>query len=274
MGCGPAAGVAQITQDFFTVHRARLRVRLRIISGKLWPCRLPAWGSIIGDVRFVELVRPLRQRLRGPAMAARVTQAWKRRAVQENVKKREDGVAGGEVQRAQMHPDRHTLGLAPKEALGLFTVGVWLLCFPAPSRITVERLEGKLGHQGSRRPTVRSALAWTDIRLRDGRDRGLARFRPDRGGWLETSVTVLFGLFCYIDMKAPFCTRVEASDAMRLAARARWGQTYTRMRPDMVHRLCQAAGIRGAPASLQQADGLLLPPWQPRHFSKVRIPMS
>lgn len=43
---------------------------------------------------------------------------------------------------------------------------------------------------------------------------------------------------------------------------------------ELVHRMAQAAGFKGAPTSLQQADGLLLGPGQKCHFARVHFPME
>ena len=98
------------------------------------------------DFWFLEQLRR-GKRMRGPAWAREVVAAWNRMGIQNNAKKVVDADLKAEVQGAEVHPAKHTVGLAREKTEGLLRSVLWLLCVASPAFASVDRGLGKVGTQ-------------------------------------------------------------------------------------------------------------------------------
>jgi hypothetical protein len=213
----------------------------------------PVWGSILDDIWTLEERSASTRRCpHTPAWLQSAEAEFTAMGVPINHAKTVDDGVSVEFQGAVAHGTDHWLGCSVRRrvlstASTLSLLGAWRV---AP--VTVERLNGELGYDSGFRTCTRSVLQ--DIYPWIEAHRSVRRTRlPLAASALgELAVSALLAPFKQVDMRAPYCPRLECVGA----APGGHGRAWANFDPDLIHELCRLYDGPGAPTSLYSEYGI------------------
>lgn len=211
MGLSGSVAWAQSASEV-ALARAKLPASHRLIEGRLAPGSLPIWASIIDDVWALEEefrdVDPV-----APAWMDSVGRAWDDMGVQTNISKDVFAEVCGEAQGAFIRGEEFCCGVRRDKRLGLMQGCVKLLSSATYSCPAMERFVGKWEFAPFFKTGARSLLGATYEWIT------AAKRSKKRKLFLWDSVRDELCLACLlvpsleINLRAPWCERLEASDA-------------------------------------------------------------
>ena len=210
MGFTAAAAWAQAYNEQKAVEAA-LPDNARLVDGKPPPKDFPIWGSILDDVWAIEEDDGDDLGV-GHEWLARVAELWAEDGVEEHVKKAVEGVHREEVQGAMIDGVEGWVGVSHQKRTSILEAGLLLISQRRPLVGAVDRWVGKLsfalGFRACARSILQDVYAWLDQhRNRSKR----AQLWPSVVS--EIIIACILLPFLQTDLRAPWCTRVECSDA-------------------------------------------------------------
>lgn len=210
MGFTAAAAWAQAYNEQKAVEAA-LPDNARLVDGKPPPKDFPIWGSILDDVWAIEEDDGDDLGV-GHDWLARVAELWAEDGVEEHVKKAVEGVRREEVQGAMIDGVEGWVGVSHQKRTSILEAGLLLISQRRPLVGAVDRWVGKLsfalGFRACARSILQDVYAWLDQhRNRSKR----AQLWPSVVS--EIIIACIMLPFLQTDLRAPWCTRVECSDA-------------------------------------------------------------
>ena len=253
MGFTAAASWAQAYNEA-KAQQVGLPVERRLVDSQPPPSAFPIWGSILDDIWALDECeteadphRDAHEWLRKMAMA------WERDGVQEHMKKAVQGKLREEVQGAMVDGVEGWVGMSKQKRLQLLESGLYILSQPRPLVGIVDRWVGKLSYARSFRVCARSVLQ--DIYSWLSKHRNVSR-----RAWLWPSVkseilmSIVLLPFLQADLRGPWCSRVEASDA----APGGHGRAWTQMDGDRVAEAARLCSHKGVYTTLTSPSGVTL----------------
>ena len=210
MGFTAAAAWAQAYNEQKAVEAA-LPDSARLVDGKPPPKNFPIWGSILDDVWAIEEDEGDDLGV-GHDWLARVAELWAEDGVEEHVKKAVEGVHREEVQGAMIDGVEGWVGVSRQKRMSILEAGLLLISQRRPLVGAVDRWVGKLsfalGFRACARSVLQDVYAWLDQhRNRTKR----AQLWPSVAS--EIVIACILLPFLQSNLRAPWCTRVECSDA-------------------------------------------------------------
>ena len=145
-------------------------------------------------------------------------------------------------------------GLVREKRLRLIEAALFLLRAHRPQVKPVARWVGKVSYaqffRTCTRCTITELFSWVDSHRRGSRGRG----RWTRGCRREMLESCLLLPYTQLDLAAPYCPRLEASDA----SPGGHGRAYTFVEPSVIGEICQLSAGKGVYTSLSLEHGLCL----------------
>lgn len=163
----------------------------------------------------------------------------------------DDGV-GTEFQGATIHGTEHWLGCSVARRAVSTASTFNLLSAWAAAPLSVERINGKLGYDSSFRACTRAVMQ--DVHPWTHAHRSTRRVRQPipASVWGELAMTAILAPLKQVDLRAPYCNRLECVDA----APGGHGRAWAAFDSKVVHELCRVSDGPGAPTSLYTDYGI------------------
>ena len=238
MGFTAAAAWAQAYNEQ-KAREADLPTESRLVDGSPPPACFPIWGSILDDVWAIE--EDSTEQAKGHDWLAHIAELWANDGVEEHTKKAVEGAKREEVQGAMIDGVAGWVGVSYQKRLAILEAGIHLIAQQRPLVGAVDRWVGKLSYALSFRSCARSILQDIYTWLDQHRNRCKRAYL-----WPSVRSEILMACillpFMQIDLRAPWNTRVECSDA----APGGHGRAWTAYPEGLVSeaaRLCTNKGI-------------------------------
>lgn len=246
--CGSVAWAQSASE--VAIDRAKLPESQRLVEGRLAPGSLPIWASIIDDVWALEEedkdLDP-----QAPTWMEQIGAAWDDIGVQTNATKDVFAEVCGEAQGAYIHGEEFWCGVRRDKRLGLMQGCVKLLSEVSCSLPSMERFVGKLGFCQFFKTVARSLLGatyeWITAAKRSKKKKKLFIWMAVTN---ELFLACLLLPYMEIDLRSPWCTRVEASDASPGGA----GRAWAWLTEDQVSLACRTCDSKGVYTNLSLGE--------------------
>ena len=249
MGFTGSACWAQLFNEGI-ISTTSLPAEARLIDGAPPPPSFPIWGSILDDFWGIEE----EGQEAAAAWLREVAGAWEKTGIVEHEKKRVEGAVCAEVQGAMVHGKELWIGLSRDKRLRLAEAGWFLMRSRRPPTRSVARWCGKTGYAQFFKPALRCLIndtfTWIDQHRRQDRHRGRLWASVRR----EIGHASMLLPFAEINLSAPFCPRLEASDA----SPGGHGRAYTFVDRGLIGEMARLCAGKGVYTSLDLEYGLSL----------------
>jgi hypothetical protein len=152
-----SCGIAQAVTEVATT-RAALPVDKRLLPSALPPLRLPCWGSILDDVWALYTDENDPVQIEASHWLERVDDEWVRMGVKTHPKKVIDRGVNAEIQGGRVHSTAYLVGLSAAKTIDIMCSAWYVLSQFKPSRRSIERVVGKIGHAHTFRSCMRGSF--------------------------------------------------------------------------------------------------------------------
>ena len=269
MGFTAAAAWAQAYNEAKAVEVSLPR-DARLIDSQPPPQSFPIWGSILDDVWALEECNSLED---PPGIGSKwlhdVATAWTNDGVVEHQKKAVDGAAREEVQGVMVDGVQGTLGVSLAKRGQLFEAGLYLLAQSRPLVGEVDRWLGKLSFALSFKPCARAVLQDIYTWLSEHRGKAVrAKLWPSVRAEIAVSLTLI--PFLEVNLRADWCSRVEASDAAPGGHGRAWAHVHT----GVVAEVSRLSSHKGVYTNLQSEHGVALNEKGECPLQQVKFPVD
>ena len=194
--------------------------------------------------------------------------AWEDCGVHPHTGKTVDNAANAEVQGAVVANVNPSMRLSDTKEDLLFRGTLMAATCYRPARRTIERVMGKHSHAHGFWPCLRSIGSRTHRWVHAARQDERLRPVNNESCLVELLMMATFLPHAVMNFCAPWCTRVEASDA----SPGGHGRAYTTVPEETVRSWAQVAAHRGDYTSLLESHEMKLPPPEAPAIQLVNIP--
>ena len=211
--------------------------------------RFRFWASILDDFWTLEADSPQRW---GQTLLSRIGAEWSGYGLETNTKKDVINTSAGEVQCAFVHGTELWLGVSLEKRALLLQADLHIISRAWARLKLIERFVGKVGFALSFKTCARSLIQEIYVWIQDCRDRGVAGLSLCPAARAEIIAVCALVPLLEIDLAAPFCGRVEASDARP----GGHGRAWAQWSDHDVHEACRLVEGRGWYTSLSSQFSL------------------